>query len=508
MAETVGTLKILIADSDQGFIKSVADRFQALQNFKTSPDSCLCGEELFDKVFSNPYDLIFVEMGFPDMKGLEILSRLAQSAPPLPIIMLTAENDARQAVEVMKQGVLDVLMKDDFLSLDLSRLLRSLLETFQLRRENAELQQINQMKNDFLATISHELRTPLTSIVGLSEILLSGRMGAMEKKHEDSLKKIFSQSQNLVGLINQLLDLRAITQEHPKIKMSQVSLKEIVNRQVEATRVLFDKKEVKLTVKGTDDPLMIMADQDSLKKVVEHLISNALKFTPSGGQVDIEFKMMDDKNVQLTIKDTGHGIPPESLPYVFQKFFHVDQSLTRPYGGMGLGLAYCKEVVTSHKGRIWVESQGIDQGTMVSFIVPKATGEMENLGDEEKNRKSVLWVDDNANMLELVDYGFSSYRNSITLCTARGGVAALANIKMQKPDLIILDIMMANMDGFELIEYLKNDSSTKDIPILIVSGYQEAAKRAVESGANDYFLKPFRISDVVEKIEQLLSSRS
>jgi signal transduction histidine kinase len=516
MSSKVGTLRILVVDGDQAYTDAFVQRFATLKDFTASVEVSCTGADMLERVYRSPIDVVFLSMSLPDLDGLEVLSRLSQTTLPLPLVMMGADTQARQAVEAMKRGILDYLVKDDLLALDLSGLLSRLVESFRLRRENAELMQINQMKDDFLATISHELRTPLTSILGLSEVLLTGRMGALEERQAQSLKKILDQSHVLVKLINQLLDIRQLTQGQARLDAKPVSVQDLVLRQGAAMQTLFEKKGVKLVLDAGDDACFAAANAENLSKVVEHLIANGIKFTPKDGSVRVEVRKLDTGHVQFKVKDTGRGIPSESLPYVFQKFFHVDKSLTRPYGGMGLGLAYCKEVVEAHAGRIWVESKGTGQGTLVSFLLPglrdpepaPKDGKPVPSVKPAPTRKTVLWVDDNPNLLELVEYGFAGFQHPVNLITAQGGVAAVAKLKTQIPDLVVLDIMMADMDGLELLDRLKADPQMRDIPVLVVSGYKEAAKIAVERGATDFSLKPFRLQDVLKKIENLLFAAS
>jgi signal transduction histidine kinase len=506
MTSKVGTLKILLVDAEKAFVDSFIPRFTQLKDFTCSVEVCASGAEMLDRIYRQPCDLIFLDMDLPDMDAFEILSRVGQTTLPFPIVMMGRGVDARRAIEAMKRGILDYLMKDDLLALDLGGLLQRLLDSFRLRRENAELVQINQMKDDFLATISHELRTPLTSILGLSEVLLAGRMGPLQEKQSQSLKKVLEQSQLLVKLINQLLDIRNFTSESPKMEMKPLALKDLVGQQASAMQSLFERKGVKLAVDASGETAYVEAHAENLGKVLEHLISNALKFTPRDGEVRIDTRKTESGHVQFRVTDTGRGIPAESLPYVFQRFFHVDKSLTRPYGGMGLGLAYCKEVVEAHGGWIWVESKGHNQGTTVSVLLPK----MREAPAERKappkaaQKKTILWVDDNPNLLELVEYGFAGFPHPVNLLTAQGGVSALATLRTQIPDLVVLDIMMSDMDGLELLDRLRADPQTQAVPVLVVSGYQEAAKMALERGANDLSLKPFRLQDVLKKIEALL----
>jgi CheY-like chemotaxis protein len=238
---------------------------------------------------------------------------------------------------------------------------------------------------------------------------------------------------------------------------------------------------------------------------VEHLLLNALKFTPAGGRVDVELHPMAPRGALLSIKDSGVGIPKEALPYVFQKFFHADPTLTRAYGGLGLGLAYCQHMIDAHGGRIWVESPGPGQGTTVNVTLACVDGSAEGASPAVPvGQRTVLWVDDNPNMLELVEAGFSSFGTDVNLVTRQRGQEALDEARRHTPHLIVLDIMMPDMNGLEVLARLRADPATRAVPVLVVTGYREAAQEAVERGAFDYFLKPFRIPEMLEKIRDIL----
>jgi signal transduction histidine kinase len=499
MEPTTLPMRILLADGDPAFAEKAFERLRSVGEPAVHLELVGKGPLFLDTVFSHPYDLILLDAALPGASSLDLLGRLLQTSLPLPVVMLTAKDDARLAVEAMKRGVLDFLLKDDFLSLDMAAFLRRMGEASRQRRENAELQQVAQMKNDFLATISHELRTPLTSILGLSEVLVSGRLGAMEKKQGESLNKILEQSHNLVRLINQLLDVRSFSQNEKRPEAEVVSISALARERTEAARPLFERKGVHFEATIPASPLEVHGRREDLSKVFEHLISNALKFTQKGGQVVVEV-MEDGRQAQVRVSDNGQGIPTESMRFMFQKFYHVDQTLTRSYGGMGLGLAFCKEAVESMGGRIWVESKGAGHGASVAFSLPRIAVP----APASRGSRQILWVDDNPSMLDLVEVGFSSVSRAVTLKTARGGVPALELLKTFTPDLVVLDIMMADMDGLEVLKRIREDARTAAIPVLVVSGYKEAAKAAVQRGANDFCLKPFRVADVVKKIESLL----
>jgi CheY-like chemotaxis protein len=246
---------------------------------------------------------------------------------------------------------------------------------------------------------------------------------------------------------------------------------------------------------------MFQGDRDALGKVFEHILQNALKFTPEGGRVTVAARVQSPGGVELRVTDTGKGVPAQALPYVFQKFFHADQTLTRPYGGLGLGLAYCKHVVDAHEGRIWLESAGPDQGTTVHITFPRWAPSPGTAGGKSK---TILWVDDNPTMLELMEVGFSSFPEQVRLMTCQSGADALDTVRASPPDLIVLDMMMPGMSGLDVLNQLKFEKRFSGIPVVVVTGHREAAEEALRHGAVDFFLKPFRVTEMVEKIRRHL----
>ena len=504
MSDIHAPLRVLVADDDPAFVRFFAQRMTGLKEWAVTVESCASGAELMQRIYAETFDLVFMDLGLPDIDGLDFLTRLFQTTLPLPVVVLSAKNEARPAVEAMKRGVLDHVMKEDFATMDLGGFLGRLTETFHLKRENAELHQIGEMKNDFLATISHELRTPLTSILGLSELILAGRMGPVGDKQAEGLRKVIEQSQNLARLINQLLDVQDTVQSRARADLRPIPLVDLVNERATALRPLFEKKRIELRGVAPAEQIWIQGHMETIGKVLDHLILNALKFTSAGGVVVVGIHPMASRTVRVSVQDTGQGIPREALPFVFQKFFHADPSLTRGYGGLGLGLAYCQFVVESYGGKIWVESPGVGKGTVVNFTLPTLAEEGVVPSTPLRDHHVVLWVDDNINMLELMEVGFASLPESVQLVTRQSGQSCLDEARARPPDLIVLDIMMPDMNGLEVLAHLKGDPVTRDIPVMIVTGYREAAEEAMERGATAYFLKPFRIPDILEKVRQQL----
>ncbi|MEO7444062.1 MAG: GAF domain-containing protein, partial [Ferruginibacter sp.] len=391
--------------------------------------------------------------------------------------------------------------------------------------------QANEAKSAFLSTVSHELRTPLTSVLGFAKIIqkrLNEKIFPIVDKSDaktektiqqisDNLFVVISEGERLTHLINDVLDLAKI--EAGKMEWSQenVSMAEVAERAIAATTSLFDQKSLTLK-KNIDFHLPeITGDKDKLIQVMINLISNAVKFTEKGS---ISCKVYQQKEeIIVSISDTGIGISPEDFSAVFEQFKQVGgDTLTDKPKGTGLGLPICKEIVEHHGGRIWLESKR-DKGSTFSFALPiNKTIEprpmhLEDLVRQLKEQVAhsqlnvigqaahILIVDDDDSIRSLLNQELGEAGYEIE--EARNGKDALACVRKKRPDLIILDIMMPEMNGFDVAAVLKNDPQTMDIPIIVLSIVQDKA-RGFRIGVDRYLTKPIDTNLLFAEIGNLL----
>jgi PAS domain S-box-containing protein len=242
--------------------------------------------------------------------------------------------------------------------------------SFVIMKNIAELKKVDLMKNEFLSIVSHELRTPLTPIKGYLALLLAGQMGKLEPKQKEALEIITGQSNHLQNLLDSVIDLSRIEAgKPPELEKEPLFLRNLVAESVSALKSAFDIKGIKLSVAYQSEPVAIMGDRKKLLRMVANLLENSLKFTPSGGEVSITISK-DDQSIKFVIADTGIGLAANNLRKIFDRFFQVDSSYTRQAGGIGMGLAIAKEIVESHGGRLWAESEGLGHGSRFSFTLP------------------------------------------------------------------------------------------------------------------------------------------
>ncbi len=401
-----------------------------------------------------------------------------------------------------------------------------------LIRDVTAEKEIDQMKTDFISTVSHELRTPLTSVLGFASIIqekletdvfpmLSTEDRKLQKtikRVADNLNIIVSEAERLTSLINDVLDIAKMEAGKVEWQMQPIDPSELLDWATNSTAGLFESNGLQLVCEIEPGLPQIVGDRNRLLQVLINLISNAVKFTESGC-VTCRVKQ-ENNGVCISVIDTGIGIAPEDQPKVFEKFRQVGDTLTDKPKGTGLGLPICKQIVDHHGGRIWVESEP-GNGSIFSFIIPtyaceqKATANL-NLDTLVKqlkehvitksavlnqNRKTILVVDDDANIRELLRQQLENEGYNVR--EAKDGMDAIHQIKTARPDLILLDVMMPQINGFDVAAVLKNDPQTADIPIIILS-IIENKERGYHIGIDRYLTKPIDTEKLLNEIGSLL----
>ncbi|HRX93179.1 MAG TPA: response regulator, partial [Chitinophagaceae bacterium] len=396
-------------------------------------------------------------------------------------------------------------------------------------RKTAE--KANDAKSAFLSTVSHELRTPLTSVLGFAKIIkkrledkifpITDRSDPKTEKTitqiTENLDVVVSEGERLTHLINDVLDLAKIEAGKMEWNMEPLSISEVAERAIAATSALFLNDKITLEKNIQASIPEIAGDRDKLIQVIVNLISNAVKFTPEG-KVGLSVKEVD-KEIVVSITDTGIGIAPEDHAAVFEQFKQVGDTLTDKPKGTGLGLPICKEIIEHHGGRLWLDSE-LGKGSTFSFALPitKATGtskpmHIEDLVKQLKEQVAysqlsmkdkaarLLIVDDDDSIRSLLNQELTEAGYIIE--EARNGKEALNCVRDNRPDLIILDIMMPEMNGFDVAAVLKNDPQTMDIPIIVLSIVQDKT-RGFRIGVDRYLTKPIDTNLLFNEIGSLL----
>ncbi|MGD2180404.1 response regulator [Lusitaniella coriacea] len=400
-----------------------------------------------------------------------------------------------------------------------------------LIRDITAEKEIDRMKTDFLSTVSHELRTPLTSVLGFTKLIkkkledtLFPNIDTGNKKQQRAVKQvsnnlniIVAEGERLTTLINDVLDIAKMEAGRVDWKIEPIIIEELVNRSLAATSVLFQQKGLEPIIEIEPELPEIMGDKDRLIQVLVNLLSNAVKFTDEGSVTCRVGR--NPESLTISVVDGGIGIAPEDCSQVFEKFKQVGDTLTDKPQGTGLGLPICKQIIEHHGGTIWVEST-LGEGSTFSFSLPLSEiAEVPTINldtlltqlnhhvrpaalTDELQKKCILVVDDDAHIRELLRQELEAQGYQIR--EAKDGLEAIQQVKALQPDLIIMDVMMPQMSGFDAVAVLKNDPQTMEIPIVILS-IMEDKERGYRLGVDRYLQKPINAEMLLQEISLLLS---
>ncbi len=383
----------------------------------------------------------------------------------------------------------------------------------------AEAEQANRTKDEFLATLSHELRTPLTSILGWSQLL---RKTPFDEEHKiRALETIERNARSQSRLIDDILDVSRIITGKMNLDVRPVELIPIIEAAIDSIRPTAQAKAIDFKTTLDDKVGQVEGDANRLQQVVWNLFSNAVKFTPEGGHVEVRLER-GDEHARIVISDTGQGIEPQFLPYIFDRFRQADGSTTRQYGGLGLGLAIVRHLVELHGGTITVHSDGIDQGATLTVLLPLRTDL--RLSDAEtgtptiQNKEGkhsfhsarlleglcILIVDDEADTRELITAVLAMC--GAKLKAAGNAAEALAVLQEWVPDLIVSDIGMPEEDGYSFVQKVRQmDYRYQSIPVIALTAYvgTDDRTRALAAGFQMHVAKPVEPEELVIAIANL-----
>ncbi|NGP89653.1 hybrid sensor histidine kinase/response regulator transcription factor [Fodinibius halophilus] len=408
-------------------------------------------------------------------------------------------------------------------------------EKIKTEKQAQELMRLNKRKNQFFTNITHELRTPLTMLIGPLKILRENEDIEMQAVR-DQLEPMIRNGKRLQRLIDQLLELSRIEAGMVELQASRQSMTSFVEELILEFSPMAEVKNICLTTELPDSDCMIYFDNQKIQKALSNLLSNALKFTSENGRVSVK---VIESNTEVTIKvsDTGIGIDEEEVSHIFDRFYQVDSTSTRKNEGTGVGLAFAKELVHLHKGTLTVEST-LGEGSTFSLSLLKgkthltveqitepgeetsdnkiessavldARQKVENYesdGDAERDTTTLLVIDDNA---DIRDYIRTIMAADYTILEASDGKEGLSAVRKQLPDLVICDVMMPEMDGFELSSRLKEDTMTRGIPLIFVTAMadKQGQLKGLQTGADSYITKPFDADVLRARVKNLLEQR-
>ncbi len=392
--------------------------------------------------------------------------------------------------------------------------------------ESYHFREIEKMKSRFFANLSHEFRTPLMLIKGPLEELISGRIKENATKY---YKLLLRNTEKLQQLIDQLLELSQLESESIPLKSEAQDIVKLLRIFNASFTSLAELNNIKFSFNSSVDSAPALVDKDKFEKIINNLLSNAFKFTPVGGIITIDLSVEKKRNLDIarvSVTDTGIGIPEEQQSKIFDRFYQVDDPAKRNTGGSGIGLALVKELVLVHKWKISVNSTE-GQGTEFLIEIPIKTYDEidkskkyiedktkpsnclyeEKVEDVNQEAKSlILFVEDTEDVRNYVN---DILKADYNVLLAENAQAGLKIVQQSLPDLIISDVMMPGMDGFEFCNKIKTDWKTSHIPVILLTAKatQQSKIKGLETGADDYLTKPFNFTELSVRIKNLIIQR-
>ncbi len=371
----------------------------------------------------------------------------------------------------------------------------------ELEQKSAELQVMSQHKSDFLASMSHELRTPLNAVIGFSEVLLERLFGELNDRQDDYLRDILNSGKHLLALLNEILDLSKVEAGRMELEISTVSVPAAIEHAISMVRERAARHRITINSSIEETIDRIESDELRLRQVLVNLLSNAVKFTPDGGRVDVRAESIGNELV-ITVRDNGPGIAREDWEPIFESFQQGRRGPPREEG-TGLGLALCRKIMTLLGGRIWLESEvGVGSAFHVSMpfeptVDDVGRGEGQHL---DSRRSVVVIIDDDRATLELLTAYLVG--TGVQVVRARDGIEGLEEIRRRRPVAVVLDIRLPGIDGWAVLDALRSDETTRDVPVIIVSILDEKS-RGLARGAASYLTKPVSRDDLIEALRNV-----
>jgi signal transduction histidine kinase/ActR/RegA family two-component response regulator len=384
----------------------------------------------------------------------------------------------------------------------------------------AESESANRMKDEFLATVSHEIRTPLNAIIGWSHLLRSGRLD--EATRMRAVETIDRNAKSQAQLIEDILDVSRMITGKLRLNNETVDIASVINAAIDSVQLAVDSKDLKLEIKLDPTARHTLGDANRLQQVVWNLLSNAIKFTPSGGRILVRVERAGE-DLQIQVSDSGQGIGPDFLPFIFERFRQADGTTTRQQGGLGLGLAIVRHLIELHGGTIEADSAGENKGSTFTIklpLAPQDTKGRKKLAKDQQARETtrasfaplppldnvkVLLVDDDADTLQILSVMLIESR--ATVQTASSVAQALEILEWYQPNVLVSDLAMPGEDGYSLINKIRAGEALteRQMPVVALTSYVRVEDRAqaLSAGFNMFVPKPVQPDELITAIASL-----
>jgi signal transduction histidine kinase len=512
--------RVLVADDNA----DMRDYLARILGHSYRVEAVADGRAALDRIEAQPPDLVLADVMMPELDGFGLLAAVRQhtATRSLPFVLLSARAGEEARIEGLQAGADEYLVKP-FSARELQACVASQLQLAAIRREAERertqvLEEASQIKDDFLASLSHELRTPLSAILGYARLLRSNVIA--QDKVPKAIETIERNATSLTQIVEDVLDISRIVSGKLRLKVQPVDFPQIVRVAVDAVAPAADAKGVRVETILDPQAAPISGDPERLQQIIWNLLTNAVKFTPRGGKVQVRLARVNS-SVEFAVSDTGIGIAPEFLPHVFERFRQAEAGIARERGGLGLGLSIARQLTEMHGGTIEAFSGGVGQGSTFRVTVPlmilhpateqgirvhpRADVAPRHTTVVDLRGVHVLVVDDERDALSLVAEVLEGAGADVkTADSAQRGLAAL---DQRVPDVIVADLGMPHMDGFQFIDRIRThpNPSVKNVPAAALTAYARSEDRvkALTAGFHIHLIKPIDPAELVTTVAAL-----
>ncbi len=481
--------------------------------------------EALEHLLRTDFAVVLIDVIMPELDGFELAAMIREHPRFQKTAIIFVSGLALSDLDRLKgyaYGAVDyvpVPVVPEILRTKVSIFVELHRKTRQLERLNrdlelrvmdrtAELQEAGRRKDEFLAVLAHELRNPLAAIRLAAQLIGSSELPPDQIARSAAV--IQRQVAHLVRLIDDLVDVSRITRGLISLRREWLPLSDVVAQAIEASRPLIDARHHTLTVRVPEVSLIVDGDSARLSQVLANLLNNAAKFTNPGGRIEIDVAREGEEAV-ISVRDNGVGIAPELLPNIFELFTQFDRPLDRTATGLGIGLALVRRLVEMHGGTVAAHSQGAGLGTQLVVRLPLVPGTAITADETVDTRRvpelaprRILVVDDNSDAAETLAAMLRVSGHQVE--TAGDGLQALTVAQAFAPDVVLLDLGMPNLNGYETATRIRSEPWGQHVPLIAITGWgqPEDRQRTVEAGFNAHLVKPVDRSELLSTLDAAL----
>jgi signal transduction histidine kinase len=529
VAEPARPVRVLLVEDDEDDYVLTRDLLAEIPGNGYQLEWVATSDEALRALSRDDVDVYLVDYRLGRRTGLDLLHEAQALGCRAPAIILTGQGEREVDVRAMQAGAADYLVKGQLEAALLERSIRYALasrrheealrksheelerrvreRTAELARANEALRQADRRKDEFLAMLSHELRNPLAGLCNALNLIHPSRrswggepdLPTAPPERQRAWGIIDRQLRHLVRLVDDLLDVSRINQGKIQLQPQLLDLAGVITTAVEMSRPFIEARRQKLEVRLPEQPLPVEGDPTRLSQAVANLLNNAAKYTEEGGCIWVSAEeQRQTAHVVVRVRDTGVGIAAEKLPHIFDLFMQVDRTLDRAEGGLGIGLTLVRRLVEMHGGRVEAHSEGPGKGSEFVVRLPRVGAEPEPKrartprGEQagQCRPRRVLVVDDNRDAADSLAMLLRLLGHEVG--TAHDGMAALDAARAFVPEVVLLDIGLPNMDGYEVARRLRQEPALSGALLVALTGYgqEQDRRRSLEAGFDIHLVKP------------------